>query len=70
MDIKDEINKFSEESDKKALLWLFDKYHLKNEWSFVADCTFNRYGIYSYQVNRKWKPTKEGQIIYDNKEKL
>ena len=65
MKIKDEIDKFSLESDKAILHWLFDRYHLETQWNFVAKVELKRYGVYSYQVNRIWSPTEEGLAIHN-----
>lgn len=64
MKIREEIKKFASEDDKPVLNWLFDRYHYQSEWSFVADCTFEKYGYRSYESNRIWTPTKEGRAIY------
>lgn len=64
MNVKKEIEQFASDGDKLILLGLFDKYHMKSQWSFVATCKFQSYGKFSYQVNRVWSPTEEGKIIY------
>ena len=66
MDVRLEIERYSREEDKPALLWLYDKYKNSSSayWSFVAECTFSRYGKHSYQVHRVWRPTVEGKILY------
>ena len=66
MHIKDEINKYADENKKPALIWLFNKYHMQSQWSFVAECEFDRYGKHSYQTNRIWKPTEEGMILFNH----
>ena len=70
MNITQEINQFSKDQDKPALLWLFSKYHLASEWYFVARCTLQRYGKMSYQVNRVWAPTAEGRVLYNHNTEL
>lgn len=64
-EVRDEINKFSSDSDKPILNWLLDRYSWKSQWKFVACFHEQRYGTLSYQVNRVWKPTKEGRALYD-----
>lgn len=64
MHIRREINEFASEDDKPILHWLFDHYSMQSQWSFVARCTFDRYGTRSYEVNRIWTPTKEGLALY------
>jgi hypothetical protein len=63
MDIRAEIEKFSNENHKQILFWLLDRYHWDSEWKFVAGCTFE-YGPLSYQSNRVWYPKEEGLILY------
>lgn len=70
MDIKKEIAEYSDKSDVACLEWLFSKYHMSSQWSFVACCKFIRYGELSYQVNRKWTPTKEGRLLFKHREEL
>ena len=70
MKVRDEINKFSTESDKVILHWLLDNYHFESQWRFVAKCTHQRYGTLSYETNRIWSPTKEGMVLFNNKEQL
>jgi hypothetical protein len=70
MDIKSEIKKRSLQEDIPVLLWLFSQYHLASTWRFVAKCDHIRYGDYSYQVHRVWKPTNEGRILYNHKDEL
>ena len=64
MNVRDEINKFASEEDKPVLLWLFGQYHMAQQWSFVARCSHQRYGVNSYQTNRVWSPTAEGRILH------
>jgi len=64
MKIINEIIKHASKDDKPILLWLFNKYHWQSEWNFVASCELIQIGPHSYQVERIWKPTKEGLIIY------
>jgi hypothetical protein len=61
MDVRKEIELYSKEEDKPILLGLFEKYHKVSNWSFVAKCTFQRYGKAYYQANRIWSSTEEGQ---------
>jgi len=68
MDIRNEIKKFAAKENQSILNWLFDNYHLQSQWSFVAECKFEKYGPYSYQSNRVWIPTKEGIILYKNRD--
>jgi hypothetical protein len=70
MNIKQDIMQHAEFTDRPILIWLFEHYHMASQWGFVADCTFQRYGRFSYEINRIWKPTKEGYILYNNKEAL
>jgi len=70
MKVRDEINKFAAESDKPALTWLFNRYHWDWQWRFVASCTHERYGVYSYQTNRVWAPTEEGWVLYRHRSEL
>lgn len=66
MSVRDEINRFADDSHKDALNWLLSKYHMQSQWSFVARCTHKSYGNYSYQTNRVWTPTDEGWVLYKN----
>lgn len=66
MTVRDEIDKFSADSDKPVLHCLLNKYHWDSKWSFVAKCEHVRYGILSYQTNRVWSPTDEGLILYQH----
>ena len=68
--IRNDIKKFADKEDQPVLTWLFDNYHWSSQWYFVATCTFERYGVRSYETNRVWKPTKEGRCLYNNKEQL
>jgi hypothetical protein len=70
MNVRKEIEKYSAEEDKQILLDLFDKYHFESQWSFVADAWFQRYGKFSYEVNRIWVPTKEGRILHKHLNEL
>ena len=70
MSVLNEINKFADKADKPALRWLFSRYHWASQWDFVADCTFKRYGTRSYEVNRVWRPTEEGRILYRHRMEL
>ena len=65
MKVRKEIERYAAEEDKPILLWLLSRYSLASQWKFVAKSSFDRYGSYSYQVNRVWKPTTEGYILYD-----
>ena len=64
MNVKNEIEKFAKEEDKPILLGLFSKYHMSDEWHFVANVKFESYGKLSIQSNRIWSPTEEGRILY------
>ena len=70
MNVLDEINKFADEADKPALRWLFGRYHWASQWRFVAQCTHQRYGEFSYQTNRVWRPTDEGRVLYRHNQEL
>lgn len=59
-----EIEKFSCDSDKPILRWLFSRYREESQWYFVANYISLRYGALSYQINRVWKPTKEGYALF------
>ena len=61
MNVKQEINHYSKEEDKKTLLWLLTKYHWHSQWSFVAYCTFKGKYPNSYRI---WSPTREGLILF------
>lgn len=69
MNIRKEIDQFSNSIDKPILHWLLDKYHLQSQWNFVATCSHQRYGTQSYETNRIWSPTTEGRIIYTHYQK-
>jgi hypothetical protein len=64
MNVREEIRLHACDEDKPVLDWLFDRYHWASKWSFVAKCTFQRYGIESYAVHRIWAPTTEGRALY------
>ena len=64
MDVKKEIKKYSLKAHKPILLFLFERYHNREEWFFVADCRFEKYGVLSYESNRVWFPTEEGIMLY------
>ena len=64
MKVRDEIQQFSAPEDKPILEWLFERYHWASQWSFVATCTFQQYGVEYYKLHRVWSPTKEGRAIY------
>ena len=66
MKVRDEIRLYAKDEDKPVLNWLFGRYHMESQWSFVARCTFQRYGTESYKSNRVWIPTPEGRILYDH----
>ena len=66
MNVQDEIEAYADTHDKPALRWLFKQYHWDSEWRFVAACTWQQYGTYSYQVRRIWKPTLEGRVLYSH----
>jgi hypothetical protein len=62
--MKKEIEQFSKEEDKPILLGLMSRYRFSSNWNFLANCTFQSYGKFSYQCNRIWAPTVEGRVIY------
>lgn len=64
MNVRDEIRLYSCEVDKPILNWLFGRYNWESQWSFVARCTLQRYGVESYKTNRVWSPTPEGRALY------
>ena len=68
--VRDDINKHAKEEDKEILLWLLAKYHWSSEWSFVAQCSFKRYGEQSFKMHRVWSPTTEGRLIYKHRGEL
>jgi hypothetical protein len=70
MNVIKEIKKYSSPADKNCLLWLFSKYHMQSEWSFVAKCNHVRYGTYSYETNRVWYPTEAGKILYNHRDEF
>lgn len=65
MKIRDEIAKFSAESDKPILNWLLDRYSWASQFRFVARCEFIKYGPAYFQANRVWIPTNEGRALYE-----
>ena len=65
MNVRKEIDDFARDEDRKTLHWLFDRYHVKSQWDFVATCKMQRHGKYSYQTNRVWAPTEEGRTLYN-----
>ena len=64
MNVKIEIENYSSENDKPVLLWLFSKYHFQSQWSFVAECSFEKDSKCRYGSHRVWQPTEEGIILY------
>lgn len=60
-----EIEKYSEESDKPILRWLFSRYHWSSEWSFVVNVI--HVGVYP-KTHRVWVPKLEGVVLYNNRE--
>lgn len=64
MDVRREIDLYALPEDRPVLHWLFDRYHWESQWRFVAACTMQRYGTYSYEVHRVWAPTPEGRAIH------
>lgn len=66
MNVRDEIHLYANTADKPALNWLFGRYHMQSQWSFVAKCEMKRYGVESYAVYRVWEPTEEGRVLYRN----
>ena len=65
MKVLEEIHNNSKEEDKPILLWLFNNYSIRSQWSFVAFCVHESYGKLSYETNRVWKPTIEGKALYE-----
>jgi hypothetical protein len=65
MNVREEIDRHATEEDRPVLHWLFSRYHLRSNWSFVARCVLKRYGGMSYQTDRIWSPTSEGRILYE-----
>lgn len=70
MTVRDDIERHASEDDKPILLWLLGRYSLESQWRFVAAMKRKRYGVYSYHVHRVWSPTREGRILYENREIL
>ena len=82
MNIRKEIDSFAAKDDRLILHWLFNKYHMRSQWTFVATCTHERYGPLSrdggsyvlvdgevyYETNRIWAPTNEGRILYEKEQ--
>lgn len=66
MNVQDDIRLHAADSDKPCLDWLFGRYHMASQWSFVAQSSFKRYGVQSYQVHRVWVPTPEGRVLYES----
>jgi hypothetical protein len=64
MNVRAEIGRHSDPADAPVLLWLLSEYSSGSQWSFVASCSFERWGDQSYQTHRVWAPTDEGRIIY------
>lgn len=65
MKVRNEIEQHSAPEDKPVLLWLLERYHWESQFTFVAKCTFKRYGRLSYESHRIWAPTPEGRILYN-----
>lgn len=70
MNVSKEINDFANPSDKDALKWLFARYHMSDQWRFVAKSTLVKYGTAYYECNRIWSPTPEGWILYNHRNEL
>ena len=70
MKVRNEINKYAEETDKPVLNWLLDRYHWSTQWRFVAYCTPQRYGKFSYQTHHVCTPTSEGRILYNHRDEI
>lgn len=64
MNVKKEIELYSPEADKVALLWLFERYHMQSQWMLMAHCHHHRYGPMSYETRRIWVPSSLGWKIY------
>lgn len=64
MNVRKEIDMYAAEEHKPILHWLLTRYRMESQFRFVARCHFERYGHRSYEVNRVWYPTQEGEIIY------
>lgn len=67
MKVRIEIAKYSKDTDKDVLNWLFDKYHWQSEWYFVAKCEL--VGRYP-NSHRVWYPTKEGVVLFNHRAEL
>lgn len=68
--LTDAIEKYANEEDKPALLWLASRYSWSSQWPFVARCALERYGSLSYQVHRVWSPTNEGRLLYKHRAEI
>lgn len=66
----DEINNYSEESEKECLLWLLTKYHWSSQFKFVAYCEHVKRSDYFMDSYRKWYPTKEGLLLFKYRNEL
>lgn len=64
MNIRVEIERHADPADVPVLLWLLAHYGTSMRWSFVACCSFKRWGNQSYQTHRVWAPTKEGRVLF------
>lgn len=65
VNIRDEIRRNSDLGDIEALLWLFERFHWSSKWSFVSKVEW--VGEYPCK-RRKWFPTFEGRILYENRD--
>ena len=65
MNMRAEIRRNSDSGDIEALLWLFERFHWASRWFFVAKVEW--VGEYPCK-RRKWSPTFEGRILYENRD--
>lgn len=65
MNVRDEIEKYSSETDKPILLWLFERYHWASEWRLMAHCTFEG-KFMKGTSHRVWKPQGTGVTLYEH----
>lgn len=66
MKIRDEIELYAVPEHKPVLHWLFDRYHMQSQWSFVSMCTWQKRDTPDFHGNRIWRPTKEGRALYEH----
>jgi hypothetical protein len=65
MKIRDEILKYSDDTDLPILLALFEHYHWASQWSFVASASFVKDDTRKWGQRRVWSPTREGRVLYE-----